>query len=142
MGNYVDGRSPFLRDKLYQCTELPNLDDRKCTRDSTRTTSSCKDHCVVRVYSIMYYRTIFVSRKRVLSVLLPLASLVKAMSNRVFCAITSFQIFNCVGGIICMQDDASPHIAHPMKPLLKSHLKCYNYQPSFTYSLATLITYS
>ncbi|GFT87237.1 uncharacterized protein TNCV_2310331 [Trichonephila clavipes] len=56
--NFVVRRSPFPSDRICQYIELPNIGNRESTRNSTSTTSSCKDHCGVRVYVIIYHRAI------------------------------------------------------------------------------------
>ncbi|GFT38066.1 hypothetical protein TNCV_4103051 [Trichonephila clavipes] len=56
--NFVARRSSFPSHTICQYIELPNMGNKESPCNSTSTTSSCKGHCKVRVYSIMYDRAI------------------------------------------------------------------------------------
>ena len=93
------------------------MGNRKSTRNSTCTISSCKDHCMQWVYGIMYDTAIF------LTVALSSVS-VTVTGRRYGCLlcnriIPALQQRVCVDRIIFMQDGSSPCNANPMRKLLK-----------------------
>ncbi|GFV07734.1 transposable element Tcb2 transposase [Trichonephila clavipes] len=97
------------------------MGNKESTRSSTSTTSSCKGHCVVRVYGIIYHRAILF---RGVGCFWSCAIIVMGqrceslLRNHV---IPDLQQHGCVGGILFMQGAAPPHIANPdLEPFLKT----------------------
>ena len=92
------------------------MDNRKSTRNSTCTTSSCKGQCMVWVYCIIYHRAIFLRRK---CLGLITVTVTDQRYEYLFCnhVIPALQQHGCVDQIIFIQDGAPPHIANAVKQL-------------------------
>ena len=96
---------------------------RKFTRNSTCTISFCIGYCAVWVYGITCLMIIFFEETCALG---PLT--VTAIGQSYECllrnhVILALQQCECVDRIIFMHDDALPHIANPVKLLLKRHFR-------------------
>ena len=81
METFLDRWYPFQSEKVYQCTELPNMNNRKYSLKSTSPLHSTK----IPLQSTLFYDGVF-------WLFLPILSLVSCIS--VFTATTSFQLFN------------------------------------------------